>query len=59
MRHADGKIAIAGFYDDVRDLTDVARVQFANAPYDEIEQKAQLGIDEFFGEPGYSNRERK
>jgi acetylornithine deacetylase/succinyl-diaminopimelate desuccinylase-like protein len=58
MRHADGKIAIEGFYDDVRDLTNAERVQFANAPYDEAEHKAQLGIDEFFGEPGYSNRER-
>jgi acetylornithine deacetylase/succinyl-diaminopimelate desuccinylase-like protein len=58
MRHPDGKIAIEGFYDDVRELTDAERIQFSDAPYDENEHKTQLGIDDFFGEPGYSNRER-
>jgi acetylornithine deacetylase/succinyl-diaminopimelate desuccinylase-like protein len=58
MRHDDGKIAIEGFYDDVRDLTDTERKQFRESPYDEEAYKAQLGIHEFFGEPGYTNRER-
>lgn len=58
MRHDNGKIAIEGFYDDVRDLTDKERRQFRESPYDEEAHKAQLGIHEFFGEPGYTNRER-
>lgn len=58
MRHENGKIAIEGFYDDVRDLTAEERKQFGESPYDADEHKAQLGIREFFGEPGYTNRER-
>ncbi|MEM7116955.1 MAG: dipeptidase [Chloroflexota bacterium] len=58
MRDDDGKIAIEGFYDDVRDLTDEERKQFSESPYDAEEHKSQLGISQFFGEPGYSNRER-
>ena len=58
MRHENGRIAIEGFYDDVRDLTEEEKQQFSESPYDEAEHKAQLGIKEFFGEPGYTNRER-
>jgi acetylornithine deacetylase/succinyl-diaminopimelate desuccinylase-like protein len=58
MHTSQGKIAVAGFYDAVRPLSDIERTQIAEIPYDESEYKAQLGVDELFGEPGYSTYER-
>ena len=58
MRNADGKIAVEGFYDQVRALTDEEREQIAAIPYNEEEYRAQLGLSALFGEPGYSTRER-
>lgn len=53
-----GKVAIDGFYDDVRPLADWEREEFAALPFDEAAYKAELGVDELFGEQGYSTRER-
>ncbi len=58
MRHPDGKIAIEGFYDAVVDLSPEERAAMAIAPYDAEAHRQSLGIPEFFGEPGFSNRER-
>ncbi len=58
MRSADGKILVDGFYDDVVDLTADDRAKIAAVPFDEAAYKAQLGINEVYGEPGYSTRER-
>ncbi|MBQ2262826.1 MAG: dipeptidase [Loktanella sp.] len=58
MKDADGKIAVAGFYDDVIDLTAEDRVAIARAPFDEMAYIAELGVPEVFGEPGYTTRER-
>lgn len=58
MKHADGKIAVAGFYDDVIDLTAEDRAAIARAPFDEAVYVAELGVLEVFGEPGYTTRER-
>jgi acetylornithine deacetylase/succinyl-diaminopimelate desuccinylase-like protein len=58
MRSLQGKIAVEGFYDAVRPLSDIERAQIAQIPYDEAEYKAELGVDELFGEPGYSTYER-
>lgn len=58
MRGADGRILVEGFYDRVRELTPGEREQIAAVPFDEDEYKAQISIDETFGEPGYTTRER-
>ncbi|MCX6046030.1 MAG: dipeptidase [Chloroflexi bacterium] len=58
MRAPDGKILVEGFYDDVRALTPEERAQIATIPYNENDYKAQLGLSDLFGEPGYSTRER-
>jgi acetylornithine deacetylase/succinyl-diaminopimelate desuccinylase-like protein len=58
MHTPQGKIAVEGFYDAVRSLSDIERTQIADIPYDESDYKAQLGVDELFGEPGYSTYER-
>ncbi|GAA4339434.1 dipeptidase [Mucilaginibacter gynuensis] len=54
----NNRIAIPGFYDDVIDLTDAERKAINNAPYDNNEYKADLGVDELWGEAGYSTFER-
>lgn len=54
-----GKIQIPGFYDDVVPLSDVERQQFAALPFDEPGFLKQLGLQEVFGEQGYSTLERR
>src|ERR1700744_1256281 len=51
-------IAIPGFYNDVIDLTPEERKALNSAPYDEEEYKKDLGVDELWGEKGYSTFER-
>lgn len=58
MRGGDGRILVEGFYDDVRPLSPADRAQIAEVPFDEQEYKARLGIEEVFGEAGYSTLER-
>ncbi len=58
MKSADGKITVAGFYDDVVDLTVEDRAAIARIPYDEADYLAESGAPATFGEPGYSTRER-
>ena len=58
MRSPDGKIAIEGFFDCVVPLTGDDRASIAAVPFDDYEYKRQLGVDELFGEPGYTTLER-
>ncbi len=55
----DGKIAIPGFYDDVRPLEDWEREMMAELPFDEEEFRASVGAAKLFGEAGYTTLERK
>lgn len=55
---ANGKILVEGFYDDVRPLTDEERKAFAELQFDEEALKKELGVNELFGEEGYSFLER-
>ena len=58
LRRADGTVAVEGFYDDVVELPAVERAAIARVPFDGGEYLEQLGLEEEFGEPGYTNRER-
>ncbi len=58
LRHENGEIAVEGFYDDVLDPTEEERHDIARVPFDETSYQQSLGIKEFFGEPGFSTRER-
>jgi acetylornithine deacetylase/succinyl-diaminopimelate desuccinylase-like protein len=51
-------ITIPGFYDKVLDLTETERKALNNAPYSEEEYKKDLGVDELWGETGYTTFER-
>lgn len=59
MRGHDGKILIDGFYDDVRPLSEQDRAHIAAVPFEEEQYKAQLEVNEVFGEPGYGTLERR
>ena len=54
-----GKIAIPGFYDDVRPLEDREREEFRQLPFDEAAFARETGVPALFGEEGYSTLERK
>ena len=58
LKDADGHITIPGFYDSVIDLTDAERAELGKAPFDLDEYKRDLGINDVFGEAGYSTNER-
>lgn len=51
-------ITIPGFYDDVVESTPAEREKMAQAPYDENEFKADLGVSALWGEKGYTTNER-
>ena len=58
LRRADGRIAVEGFYDDVVELSSEERAAIALVPFDGDHYLEELGLEEAFGEPGYTNRER-
>lgn len=51
-------ITIPGFYDDVVEATEEERALMAKAPFDEEEYKQDLGVQELWGEKGYTTNER-
>jgi acetylornithine deacetylase/succinyl-diaminopimelate desuccinylase-like protein len=59
LHDADGRVAVAGFYDRVRELTSVDRAAIAALPFDEGAYLAQVGAPATFGEPGYTTLERQ
>lgn len=58
LRAPDGRIAIAGFYDDVADPTPRGREEIARIPYDAAAYLAEVGAPALHGEPGFTARER-
>ncbi len=58
MHDENNHITIPGFYDDVLALTEKEREELNKAPYDENEYKIDLGVDELWGEKGYTTLER-
>lgn len=55
----DGRVAVAGFYDRVRELSVAERADLAALPFDDDAYLAQVGAPATFGEPGYSTLERQ
>lgn len=56
---ADGRVQVEGFYDRVHDLDDGERAEIAEVPFDEGEFKESLGLEELWGEVGWSTMERR
>ena len=59
LHEPNGRVAVAGFYDKVRELTPAERAAIAALPFDERKYLAQVGAPAVFGEPGYSTLERQ
>ena len=59
LKGADGKIAIDGFYDDVKPLEIWERAEFASLPFDDDEFRRALGVETLAGEAGFTTLERK
>jgi acetylornithine deacetylase/succinyl-diaminopimelate desuccinylase-like protein len=53
-----GRVAVEGFYDDVRELTTEERAELAAAPFAPDAYLSDLGASAFWGEPGYTPLER-
>ena len=58
LHDENNHVTIPGFYDKVVDLTVEERKALNNAPYDENEYKKDLGVNELWGEKGYTTFER-
>ena len=58
MHDENNHIQIPGFYDDVLALSQSERDDLNKAPFSEQEYKDDLGVDELWGEKGYTTLER-
>ncbi len=59
LHQADGRVAVAGFYDRVRELSPAERAGIAALPFDEATYLGQVGAAAAVGEAGYSTLERQ
>ena len=55
----DGRVAIDGFYDRVRELSAAERAEIAAFPFDEAAFLAEIGVGASWGEAGYTALERR
>lgn len=58
LHDADGRVAVAGFYDRVREPTDAERAAWARLPFGDDDVRAQIGADALIGERGWTPIER-
>lgn len=59
MHDDSGRITIPGFYDDVVDLEDWERKEYAKLGFDDEGFRKITGVPALFGEEGYTTLERK
>ena len=58
LKDHENHVAIEGFYDKVRPISERERAEFAKLPFNEIEFRQQLEVPELVGEAGFSTLER-
>lgn len=58
LHDADGRVALPGFYDDVRPLTEAEQRSLELLPFDEDDWKRKAGVRRLEGEAGRSTLER-
>lgn len=58
MHDADGRIAIPGFYDDVRPFPDHVRAAMCELPFSDAQLMHEVGVTALGGEAGYTTLER-
>lgn len=54
LKDERGRVAVAGFYDDVVPLTDAERTAFAELPFDEAAFRRDLGVEALRPEEGFT-----
>jgi acetylornithine deacetylase/succinyl-diaminopimelate desuccinylase-like protein len=59
LHEPNGRVAVAGFYDKVQELTATERAAIGTLRFDDTTYLAQVGAPAAFGEPGYSTLERQ
>ena len=59
LHQPDGRVAVAGFYDGIRELSAAERAELARLPFEEGAYLAQVGAAAAVGEPGYTTLERQ
>ncbi len=58
LHDADGRVALPGFYDKVRELDEEERRALARLPHDDEAWRAMAGAKALYGETGYTTVER-
>jgi acetylornithine deacetylase/succinyl-diaminopimelate desuccinylase-like protein len=58
MHDRDGRIIVDGFHDAVVPLSEEDRRQISEVPHDDEKYKSWFGVEELFGEAGYTTVER-
>jgi len=58
LHTAEGVVAVPGFYDQARPISEVERAETAEVPFDETKFLAESGAKATWGEPGYTVLER-
>jgi acetylornithine deacetylase/succinyl-diaminopimelate desuccinylase-like protein len=59
LHDADGRVTVAGFYDNVRELSSAERAAITALPFNEATYLAEVSAPSAFGERGYSTLERQ
>jgi len=59
LHTVDQRVAVAGFYDTVRELSPAERAAITALPFNEATYLAEVGAPAAIGEPGYSTLERQ
>jgi acetylornithine deacetylase/succinyl-diaminopimelate desuccinylase-like protein len=59
LRDKNGRVAIPGYYDDVRPLSAYERKQFKRLPFNAREYQKFLGVPKLFGEKGFTPLEQR
>jgi acetylornithine deacetylase/succinyl-diaminopimelate desuccinylase-like protein len=58
LHDKNGKVAIPGFYKDVRPLSKKERVAFKKLPWSDAKYAKELGVRKLYGEKGFTSLER-
>jgi len=58
LHDENNHVTIPHFYDDVVEISAAERAELAKAPFNENEYKKELGIQELWGEKGFTTNER-